>query len=360
MLVIVGLMGCSETGVNPDKSSPAPDDAEMRLSNAQAEQNNVLEITAFHEGNDFGFKLSDSKIPSGWTTIKLDNETESTHFAFLHYGTEEFLSGMKEDAGEVSRQAYLDEIGIPFQEEVDPYFRGDIGAGTFFANLGTALPSWGPANRPIGGPGLTSGGKASKTTQYLKPGVYFVECYVLNEDGVFHVTNGMVEKLVVTDESSDAREPKPTMRISLSSDDGIEVADAQGRSGIRPGQHTVAVTFEDNKTQGGHDLHLIRLDDGTTIEEVNAWMDWPDVGPDGFYNTDEFGPALTSYHGNPGPQTWLGGVQDIQPPLPETAYFHTQLKPGEEYAWVSEIANPKARGFLKTFTVPFNNKNARR
>lgn len=339
----LALGACDEPVTTPETSSarggqPGP-------------PGSVLEVTAVHEGDQLRFELSDDEIPSGWTTIEFENQTEATHFAFLHYGTQEFLSGMKADAGEVSRQAYLDEIAIPFQEAFDPYFRGEIRAGSFFQNLGAAIPSWVAANRPIGGPGLTSGGVTSRTTQDLAPGVYFVECYVLGENGQFH-TLGMVEMFEVTEASSGASEPRPTMKVTVS-DEGFEVENTQGSSGIRPGQHTVAVTFEENGTQTGNDLHLFRFDDGTTVEELDAWMWWPDVGPDGFYDTDDFGPALTSYHGNPGPQTFLGGVQDIRPPLPETAYLHVRLEPGD-YAWAAELPNPQARGFLKTFTVPFD------
>lgn len=346
-VLVAGMLGaCEQQPTTPENS------ASTARGGMPGPPGSTFKVTAVHEGDQFRFELSDHEIPSGWTTIEFDNQVEATHFAFLRKATPEFLEGMKNDFGEVSTEAYIEAASIPFQEEFNPYFQGEITFGTFIGNLGPRVPAWFQQHRPIGGPGLTSGGVTSRTTQFLEPGTYFIECYVLNEEGVFHVTGGMLEKLVVTEESSDAPEPRPTMRISLSTEDGIEIEETQGRSGVRPGQHTVAVTFEDNETPAGHDLHLIRLDEGTTVEEVNAWMDWPDIGPDGFYNTDEFGPALTSYHGNLGPQTFLGGVQDIQPPLPETAYYHVRLKPGD-YAWVAEIANPKARGFLEAFTVPF-------
>ncbi len=306
-----------------------------------------LEITAVHEGEKHRFELSDDKIPSGWTTIELDNQTEATHFAFLRKASQDFLDGMKNDFGEVSAQAFLDAGSIPFQEEWNPYYNRETVFPTFLENLAERTPPWFQKHRPIGGPGLTSGDETSRTTQNLEPGTYFVECYVLDEDGVFH-TLSMLEKLVVTDEASGASEPDPTMEVSISHD-GFDVEDAPEGAG----QQTVAVTFEENdgeEAPAGLDLHLFRFDDDTTVEELNAWMDWPDVGSDGTYNTDEFGPALTSYHDDPGPQTWLGGVQDIRPPLPATAYFHVELEPGE-YAWVAEIANPEPRGFLKTFTV---------
>lgn len=345
------LAGCDRTTAPTasTSTSTASTSAQTKARSAPQGTQSDLKITAVHEEGHHQFELSDDKIPSGWTTLEFHNETEVIHFAVLHYATPEFAAGMREDFGEISREGYLQSKGSNFQNAWDPYFNGEIPFGEFIGRLKAGAKDWYPTDRLSGGAGLLAGGETSRTTLHLKPGIYFVECAVLDEDGVFHVTNGMIEKLVVTEESSDTPEPKPTMRISLSADDGMEVADAQGTPGIRPGQHTVAVTFEDNETQGGHDLHLIRLDEGTTVQDVNDWMDLFDIGPDGFYQDNG---AKMSTHDDPGPQTFLGGVQDIQPPLPETAYYHVRLTPGE-YAWVSEIANPKARGFLKTFTVPF-------
>jgi len=343
VLLIAGIPGaCEQQPTTPEGS----------LSVAgKGPPGSVLTITAVHEDDQYRYELSDTDIPSGWTTIELENQTQSTHFALLRKPSAAFLEGLKEDGGEISAGALIDAAVRPFQETWNAYFRGDINVVAFGQNLGENFPGWFFKHRPTGGAGLTAGGETSRTTQNLEPGIYFVECYVIGEDGRFHL-NGMVEKFVVTDESSGAPEPRPTFRVSVSKT-GFEVVDAQEKPGIPPGRHTVAVTFEEQIPSSRLDLHLFRFDDRTSVEELNAWMGYMDVGPDGFYDTDEFGPALTSYHGAPGPQTFLGGVQDIGPPLPETAYFHVQLQPGE-YAWVAEIADPEAKGFLETFTVPFS------
>lgn len=358
-LAIAGALGLTVAACD-EVEEPTVPDGSADLAR-QGPPGTVLEIRAVHEDGGYAFEVPDDDIPSGWTTVELDNRTEATHFAFLRKPNSVFLENMRDEFGEVSGEAFAAIAGEPFQEAWDPYFAGDYDYLTFLINLGAGVPAWFNAeHRPIGGPGLTSGGVTSRTTQHLAPGLYFVECYVLGDDGVFH---GMVKTFEVTEASSSAREPRPTMRVSID-DDGIEMEGSRGADGVRPGQHTVAVTFEENGTPEGSDLHLIRLDGGTSVAEVNAWMDWADVaGPEtasmfdpavfsSFYDTDDdFGPALTSYHGHPGPQTWLGGVQDIRPPLPVTAYVHVRLEPGD-YAWVAELRNPDARGFLKTFTVP--------
>lgn len=311
----------------------------------------VVEVTALHEGGGFVFELSEAEIPSGWTTFEFDNRTNHVHLVFVNRLSEAALEALETEEGDVSREAYMDAISFPFQEAWDPYFAREINVGTFFGDLIAALPDWFLTDvRVSGGAGLTGARETSRTTLNLEPGTYFIECYVLDRDGVFHSTVGMVEKLEVTGASSGAPEPRPTLNVAVSTD-GIEFEDAQGRSGIRPGQHTVGITFEDNTVYGhglGHDVHLIRLDDGTTVEEINGWMDYLDVGADGFYADNG---ALTSTASNPAPQTFLGGVQDIQPPLPETAYFHVQLKPGD-YAWVAEVPDAEGKDMLVPFTVP--------
>lgn len=350
-LMVAGLFtltlgACDETVTTPEASSAR--------GGQQGPPASVLEVTAVHEGDEFRFELSDDEIPSGWTTLEFDNRTDHTHLVFMNRLSENALETLEEDEGEISREAYMDAVSLPFQEAWDPYFAREIDVGTFFGDLIAALPDWLFTDaRVSGGAGLTGARETSRTTLDLDPGTYFIECYVLGEDGIFHTTFGMVEKLEVTEASSGAPEPRPTLDLSISTADGIEFEDAQGRSGIRPGQHTVGITFEDNTVYGhglGHDVHLIRLDDGTTVEEINGWMDFLDVGADGFYADNG---ALTSTASNPAPETFLGGVQDIQPPLPETAYLHVQLKPGD-YAWVAEVPDPAGKSMLETFTVPFD------
>lgn len=318
----------------------------------------VVEATAVHEGGEFLFELSDDEIPSGWTTFEFDNRTNHVHLIFVNRLSEAALEALETEEGDVSREAYMDAISLPFQEAWDPYFAREIDVGTFFGDLIAALPTWFFSEvRVSGGAGLTGARETSRTTLDLEPGTYFIECYVLGDDGVFHSTLGMVEQLEVTGASSGAPEPRPTLNVTVSTD-GIDFEDAQGRSGIRPGNHTVGITFEDNTVYGhglGHDVHLVRLDDGTTVEEVNGWMDYLDVGADGFYADNG---ALTSTASDPAPQTFLGGVQDIQPPLPETAYFHVQLKPGD-YAWVAEVPDAEGKDMLVPFTVPLGTGTGR-
>jgi hypothetical protein len=109
----------------------------------------------------------------------------------------------------------------------------------------------------------------------------------------------------------------------------------------------VAVQIQDQKIYEhllGHDVHLIRFDHRTTVDDANGWMNW--MHPDG----------LVSDGTDPG--TFLGGVQAIVTPgllegnETKTAYFDVNLNPGA-YAWVSEVPDSAGKGLLKPFSVPF-------
>lgn len=328
----------------------APTTPESSFGIGQGPPGSTIQVTAVREGGELRFVLSDDVVPSGWTTFDFVNETGVTHFIFMSRLGDGALEGLEEDFQEVSREAYMDAVSLPFQVAWDPFFDRDIDVGEFFVDLAAALPSWlFTDTRPSGGPGLLAGGESSKTTLFLEPGTYAIECYVLGGGGTFHSTRGMVELIEVSDgESSAGREPRPTISLSISTANGI-VMDA---GNLRPGMHTVGVTFVDNGIYGhglGHDVHLIRLDAGTTAADVNEWVNYLPLDADLLYDADKRG--LTSTGADPGPLTFLGGVQDIQQPLGETAYFHVLLKPGH-YAFVAEVPDPAGKNMLVEFTVP--------
>jgi hypothetical protein len=134
----------------------------------------------------------------------------------------------------------------------------------------------------------------------------------------------------VTEDTTSASPPNPTLKVTLSSERGIEVQDV-----IPAGNHIIEVYFEDQKIQEhflGFDIHIFRLDDETNIDELNDWMNW--MLPNGLQVV--------------APAEFLGGVQEM--PAGNTAYFAVELKPGR-YAWVSEIPDPASRNMLKEFIV---------
>ena len=177
----------------------------------------------------------------------------------------------------------------------------------------------------MGGPGLLAPGRAVRTTAKLDPGNYVMECYVKTADGTFHTSLGVAQPITVTEANSGGSPPLADIQITLSN----FVISVEGEA--TPGEHTVAVHFEEHPEFGlGNDVHLVRLDDGMSLDEVVPWMDWMNL--DGLRE--------------PAPATFLGGTQEM--PVGHTAYFTVELEPGR-YAWISE--STAAQGMVKEFTV---------
>jgi hypothetical protein len=308
-IALVLMTGCST--VPSALAVSGPGDSDLAAGN-------VVEVTAKH----LEFEAPD-EIPSGWTTLRLNNESERTHFAVLER--------LPEGIGVEDQQ---EEVAPVFQEGMDL-----LNAGEFEAALEKfgELPAWFGEIVFMGGPGLTAPGGSAETTVFLEPGTYMIECYV-KTNGVFHSFNpdpeefGMVHEFTVTEETSKVKEPKPSLELSISSTEGIQVRGGN----LRPGEHTVAVTFEDQTVHEnflGHDVQLVRLEEDTDMDELVTWMDW--TQPTGLET--------------PAPATFLGGIQEM--PAGETGYFRMILKPGT-YAWISEVPNAPEKGMLQTFTVP--------
>jgi hypothetical protein len=277
---------------------------------------NVVTITA--KGLTFDGPTS---VAPGWTTFRFVNASTMTHFAIL----ERLPAG----TGIADQQR---EVAPVFQEGMNLLVKGDAKAAN--AKFGE-LPEWFGKIVFTGGPGLTAPGRTSETTVHLEPGNYLLECYV-KTNGIFHSYNpdpavfGMVHELKVAGDPSRAPEPEAAVHVRISSEKGIEVEGTP-----TPGPQTVAVTFEDQKVHEnfvGHDVHLVRLDEGIDLDALAAWMDW--TRPDGLQT--------------PAPATFLGGVEEM--PSGSTGYFTATLEPGR-YAWIAEVPSPEEKGMLKVFAV---------
>lgn len=306
----------------------------------------LVEIEAGHdhEAGEHQLDLGTDEVSAGWTTFEFTNPTDHTHFAYFA----KLPQAAIEDAGDRDLlEFYVEHVTRPFQWFMDTLVPEKEPDSDDLSDRYTNLeeeqifPPWFGSVLPSGGPGLTSSDETSTTTVNLAPGEYIVECYVKDDDEDFHSYHGMIDQLTVTDERSGAPEPamEATLELSLSTD-GI---DAPGT--VPPGQHTVAVGIENQQLYEhliGHDVHLIRLDGETTVEDVSGWMSWMAPG------------QLVSDGSEPG--TFLGGAQTILTPdllageATRTAYVHATLEPGE-YAWVSEVPAPTGKGFLREFSV---------
>lgn len=311
----------------------------------------VVDVTTYHdqEANKHRFNLSTNEIPSGWNTFRLNNATHSDHF-FLMYKVPQEAIGAAEEAGQDLLTHWYQTVTVPFQEEFKPYIAGNISYGDFANNLIakiSAMAPWflNPGAVAIGGPGITAAGHTSQTTVNLSPGVYIAECYVKDENQEFHSYNGMLDMVTVKEESSGRKEPMTTMNITVSQS-GIE-----NPSSVRPGIHNIAIHFKEQPALGyehllGHNVQLVRLEEGydkSILNVLGDWMDW----------TKKDGLVERSPEGT----TFLGGVMEM--PGGNTAYFSVNIKPGN-YAWIAEVPNPSGKNMLKTFKVPFSRETGRR
>jgi len=263
-----------------------------------------------------------SEIPSGWTTFRFKNDSVMTHFALVERMPEGI--GIEEQQRQAAPvfQAGMDLLSAGKEDEA-------------MAKFGE-LPEWFGNVVFLGGPGLLAPGHEAEETVFLEPGTYLLECYV-KTNGVFHSnppspeSYGMVHQFVVTDEDNGAPEPQESLKIALSSTDGIDVSGEP-----IAGRQTVAVQFVDQKVYEnfvGHDVHLVRLKDDTDLGALAEWMDWR--RPTGL--------------STPAPVEFLGGTNEM--PADGRAYFTVTLEPGR-YAWISEVPDPASKGMLVEFQVP--------
>lgn len=257
-------------------------------------------------------------IPSGWSTFKYENLSNETHFFLLD----------KYPEGKTIENTISD-IAPVFAEGMDLINEGKAEEG--FAAFGK-LPEWYGDIVFSGGSGLIAPKHTSVTTIKLKPGYYIMECYVKMPNGKFHTLMGMAKPIIVTEENSGNTPPKATINITLSREEGISYD-----KGIEKGSHTFSVFVKDQKPHENfiwHDINLVKLEDYTNEDVLEAWMDWSD--PKGL---------ITPV---PNGATFLGGVNDM--PAGSIGYFSADLKPGK-YALISEVPNTKSKNMFKVFEV---------
>jgi len=309
MIAFTALAACQQDDSDESANAAADPAAESAADTPAAmKTSHIVEVIA----RDFSFEAPE-QIPSGWTTFRFKNEGAQEHFMALTRMPE----GLTVDD-------YLtDMVHGAFGGAMGPYYAGEVELGTALENLVAMIPEWYAEVTPSGGAGLASGGIVSETSVELEPGYYVMECYVKAPDGRFHVDMGMIRGLIVTDDASGASAPDADIDVSLAN----YVIDAPDT--LPAGKHTVKVRYLENPDGFFmHDVHLARMTDGVSIDDVIPWMSWID--------------GMVS----PAPVEFLGGADQM--PAGSTAYFDVDLEPGS-YAWISE--GYAAQGAVKEFVV---------
>lgn len=270
----------------------------------------VVEITA----RDYSFAGVPDTLKSGWTTLKLINAGMEPHFILLDFPPDS-----------IRVDDFVGEAGAAFDTVWARLRSGRIDRQQAGQQLVELLPEWYFGTRQMGGTGMIGAGDTTQTTLKLQPGYYILECYVKDAEGRFHVSLGMVEDFVVTDDSTEAEPPRADMHITLTNSDiTLEGTPASGRQ-------TFAVHFEEHPEVGlGNDMHLARVSEEGNLDTLRTWMDWMNRN------------GLTP---NP-PADFLGGTQEM--PVGNTAYFTVQLEPGS-YVLLTETVESNVR--TRRFTV---------
>ena len=190
-----------------------------------------------------------------------------------------------------------------------------IADGKTFADLTAALQQPDPTAALslltlAGGPTGVAPGATVSTTANLEPGTYAFLCFVESADGIPHLAKGMVGQLEVTGTAVDA--PLPTGDAELALQDFAFA----GVTTLTPGPHTVTV---ENKGPQPHEATLVKLSEGTTVEQVVQ--------------------AFTSTEAPSGPPPWTsaGGIAGIS--TGSSATMDIDVEAGE-YAFICFVPDP--------------------
>ena len=262
---------------------------------------NVVSLTA----SEYSVQAPDT-IPAGWTTLRLHNNGKE-----IHYGHIVRLDSRK-----------------TVRDLVDAYAEAIRTSGP--------RPKW--VTR-FGGPGGTYPGDSSSVTQYLEPGSYVWICPVEDESGNPHFGKGEVKPFVVgaADPIVADRGAAPKADVVIRLMDFSFAVDTP----LTAGRHTIRV---ENSGVEPHDLVLMKLAPGKTVEDIQAWLN-----PERARRADAAK--------NPPPfeslGTGAGGIAAIAPGM--QSFFETDFTPGD-YAMLCMATAPDGRshiehGMIRQLTV---------
>jgi uncharacterized cupredoxin-like copper-binding protein len=185
---------------------------------------NVVTFTAL----DYKFE-GPAEIPAGLTTFRLVSTGEQIHHMTL----------MKLADGKTI-------------DSVNAFLRSPAGP----------LPEW---MVMVGGPNAPAPGSESNATLELEPGNYIVVCFVDTPDRVPHVAKGMVSPLTVTPSPNAGKGKATESTITVTMNEYAFALDKP----LTAGKHTILVN---NTGKEPHELSIIRMDPGKTLEDLGAWM----------------------------------------------------------------------------------------
>ncbi len=159
------------------------------------------------------------------------------------------------------------------------------------------------------GPGLIDPDQQSTVTVNLTPGQYLLMCFIANHDGVPHLALGMVQPIEVVAGSGQAQVAEPQADATVKLMDFSFVLPVE----IKAGRQVWQVVNEGGQA---HEIMLVKLAEGKTMDDVQTFMHSP--------------------HGAP-PFTNIGGFQAIDPGA--SGWLHLDLQPGD-YIAICHVPDP--------------------
>jgi plastocyanin len=147
--------------------------------------------------------------------------------------------------------------------------------GKTIEDVATALKKGGPPPswiKFVGGPNAVLPGKESNATASLTPGRYAYLCFVFGPDGVLHAAKGMMRQFEVTGTRSQTAAELPPADVTIRMAD----YDYQPSGSLSAGRHTIMV---ENDGPQPHELALLRLAPGKTVEDFALWAEAGMKGP---------------------------------------------------------------------------------
>lgn len=294
LLLMNVLISCQQGSGGKAEGAKASAHEDIKTS---ADSAYIVDVTA----TDYAFGMP-TEVPSGWVTFRMKNMGQVEHNAIIH--------------------KYVDTLQYHTLTRLFSEALEGEGMQGFSAMFDVS-------DKDMGGPAILSPNHTGETTVFLEPGVYTFTCWMVAEDGEYHIQKGMSRPFVVTNKESGAEKPEGTVGITLS-DLAIDIEDPIGA-----GEHVFDVTFE-----ASHNVHLAKLGENQKLEDLQIWMNKVQT-PSSF--------------------TFLGGAE--QAPVGMSSTFKASLEPGR-YAFVTygtadsgmaeEIIVPKEGKSLPVSNEPVN------
>lgn len=182
----------------------------------------------------------------------------------------------------------------------------------FQAALAGGVPAVLQVATLTGGPSVIDPGLSQSVTLNMTPGQYILLCIIAGPDGVPHLAKGMMAPLTVTaaDNAADG-----TAASAPAADGAVRLLDFAFTlpQTIKAGAQTWEIK---NEGKQPHELVLIKLAEGKTMDDVAAYMAQPAGLP---------------------PFEDMGGMQGIMPG--STAWLDLDLTPGS-YVAICHIPDP--------------------